>query len=120
MTGNLLLQNAPPFGIKLGPFRGQRVHFQAKGAKRDETKFGISFLLTNYYDSKENTDQHTRTNTSDIFRFKCTFGPRQGPKEAKTAEQKIGERPVLFLNTCGGLTVQRGRSRTAELSRDAT
>ena len=120
MTGNLLLQNAPPFGFKLGPCRGPRVHFEAKGAKRDKTKFGVSFLLTNYYDSKENTDQHTRTNTSDIFRFKCTFGPRNGPKEAKTAEQKIGERPVLFLSTFGGLTVQCGRSRTAELSRDAT
>ena len=88
MTGNLLLQNAPPFGFKLGPFRGPRVHFEAKGAKNDKTKFGVSFLFTNYYDSKENTDQHTRTNTSDIFRFKCTFGPRNGPKEAKTAEHK--------------------------------
>ena len=86
MTGNLLLQNALPFGFKLGPFRDPRVHFEAKGAKRDKTQFGVSFLLTSYYDSKENTSQHTRTNTSDIFRFKCTFGPRNGPKEAKTAE----------------------------------
>ena len=110
MTGNLLLQNAPPFGFKLGPFRGPSVHFEAKGAKRDKTKFGISFLLTNYYDAKENTDQHTRTNTSDIFRFKCTFGPRNGPKEAKTAEQKIGGRPALFLNTCEGLKTRRRRT----------
>ncbi len=49
--------------------------------------------------------------------WKGAFGT---PKVPKTAEQKIGERPVLFLNTFGGLTVQRGRSRTAELSRDAT
>ena len=111
MTGNLLLQNAPPSGFKLGQLRGPRVHVEAKGAKRDKTKFGVSFLFTNYYyDSKENTDQHTRTNTSDIFRFKCTFGPRNGPKEAKTAEQKIGERPVLFLSTFEGLKTRRRRT----------
>ena len=89
MTGNLLLQNAPPFGFKLGPFRGPRVHFEAKGAKRDKTKFGISFLFTNYYDSKENTDQHTRTNTSDIFRFKCTIGPNMGPRRPKPPKKKL-------------------------------
>ncbi len=48
---------------------------------------------------------------------KGEFGTRQGPK---TAEQKIGELPVLFLSTFRGLTVQCGRSRIAELSRDAT
>ena len=89
-------------------------HFGAQGCilkqKVQKGKFGVSFLLTNYYDSKENTDQHTRTNTSDIFRFKCTFGPRNGPEEAKTAEQKIGVRPVLFLKKNEGLKTRRRRT----------
>ncbi len=38
LTGNLLLQNAPPLAFKLGPFRGPRVHFEAKGAKRENTQ----------------------------------------------------------------------------------
>ena len=64
---------------------------------------------------------------------KGAFGTPKGPKTAeqkiserpvlfshKTAEQKIDKRPVMFLITVGGLTVQCGRSRNAELSRDAT
>ena len=110
MTGNLLLQNAPPFGFKLGPFRGPRVHFEAKGAKGIKHNLALVFYLqTTTIRRRTPTNTHAQTHRTS-FVSNAHLGPEMGPRRPKPPNNKIGDHPVLFLNIFEGLKTRRRRT----------
>ena len=89
MTRNLLLQNAPPFGFKLGTFRGPKVHCEVKGAKRDKTKFGASFYLqTTTIQRRTPTNTHAQTHRTS-FVSNAHLGSEMGPRRQKPPNKKL-------------------------------